>query len=94
MGSSNMSVTLGGFIKDLYPLGKADLFSAFMLRGFELLVRRGYSAMVMMQSWMFLASYEKFRHEIFRSRHIECLAHLGNGVMADRLRHLRSCVSS
>ena len=81
MGSSNMSAALSTFVKDLYPLGKSDLFSAFMLRGFGLLAPRGYSAMVVMQSWMFLAAYEKFRHEIFRSRHIECLAHLGNGVM-------------
>ena len=75
------SATSSTFVKDLYPLGKSDLFSAFMLRGFGLLAPRGYSAMVVMQSWMFLAAYEKFRHEILRSRHIECLAHLGNGVM-------------
>ena len=37
----------------------------------------GYSAMVTMQSWMFLGSFEKLRSKILRNHSISSMAHLG-----------------
>ena len=37
----------------------------------------GYSAMVTMQSWMFLGSFEKLRGKILRNHSISSMAHLG-----------------
>ena len=53
----------------------------FMERGFDLTPRYGYSAMVTMQSWMFLSSYETLRGRILSETSIECMAHMANMVM-------------
>ena len=37
----------------------------------------GYSAMVTMQSWMFLGSFEKLRGKILRNHSVSSMAHLG-----------------
>ena len=37
------------------------MFATFIERGFCLIKKNGYSAMITMQSWMFLSSYEKLR---------------------------------
>ena len=81
MGSGNMSPLLAEFVKQSFPNSKADLFSAFIERGFTLIVPKGYSAMVVMQSWMFLTSFEKLREDLSSRRSLECLLHMGNMVM-------------
>lgn len=77
MGGKNMNPSLAEFAKKNYPNTKSDLFAMFMERGFELTVKNGYSAMVTMQSWMFLSSYEKLRKEISERACIASMAHLG-----------------
>src|SRR5690606_20408401 len=37
----------------------------------------GYSAMITMQSWMFLSSYQKLREDLINNRSIVAMAHLG-----------------
>jgi hypothetical protein len=53
----------------------------FMERTLELLDDSGYGGLVTMQSWMFLASYETLRKNLFKQGTIECLAHLDNMVL-------------
>ncbi|MDD3272371.1 MAG: BREX-1 system adenine-specific DNA-methyltransferase PglX, partial [Syntrophomonadaceae bacterium] len=55
MGSKGMNGRLKVFADKNYPDSKSDLFAMFMERGFDLIVERGYNAMVTMQSWMFLS---------------------------------------
>lgn len=81
MGSKGMNADLKDFAKDKYPDSKSDLFAIFIERGFELNKDFGYNAMVTMQSWMFLSSYESLRLKILQQSSIECMAHMGNGVM-------------
>lgn len=81
MGSKNMNAELGRFAGKQFPDSKSDLFAMFIERGFDLAPRFGYSAMVTMQSWMFLSSYEKLREKIFDVSVIKCLAHMANMVM-------------
>lgn len=81
MGSKGMNAELKDFAKDKYPDSKSDLFAIFIERGFELSNDFGYNAMVTMQSWMFLSSYESLRLKILQQSSIECMAHMGNGVM-------------
>ena len=59
----------------------ADLFAMFIERGLECALPRGFEAMVTMQSWMFLSSYEKLRAKILQESSIECLVHMANMVM-------------
>ena len=81
MGSKGMNADLKTFANKAYPDSKSDLFAIFIEHGFELLKRYGYNAMVTMQSWMFLSSYEKLRLKILTQSSIESMAHMGNGVM-------------
>jgi hypothetical protein len=77
MGGKGMNGALKEFAKREYPDGKPDLFAMFIERGLEMLVERGRSGMVTMQSWMFLSSYEKLRAKILGEATIQSMAHLG-----------------
>ncbi|WGZ93079.1 MAG: BREX-1 system adenine-specific DNA-methyltransferase PglX [Candidatus Thiothrix putei] len=81
MGSKGMNPRLATWLKDHYPDSKSDLFAAFIERGLELIPKYGYSAMVTMQSWMFLSSYEKLRAKLMRTTSMESMAHMANMVM-------------
>lgn len=81
MGGKGMNPRLGAWAKQNYPNSKSDLFAMFIERGFDLTPKYGYSAMVTMQSWMFLSSYETLRGRILSETSIECLVHMANMVM-------------
>jgi len=81
MGSKGMNKELSDFVKKRYPDSKSDLFAVFMERGFELTKKYGYMAMITMQSWMFLSSYEKLRKKLLKNYSITTMAHLDNMVM-------------
>lgn len=81
MGGKGMNGRLSKWAKDNYPNSKADLFAMFIERGLELIPQLGYSAMVTMQSWMFLSSYENLRTKLMSHTAIESMAHMGNMVM-------------
>ncbi|MGC9351511.1 MAG: Eco57I restriction-modification methylase domain-containing protein, partial [Sulfurovum sp.] len=68
MGAKGMNKELGDFVKARYPDSKSDLFAVFIERGFELTCKHGFMAMITMQSWMFLSSYEKLRLKKFYNR--------------------------
>ena len=81
MGGKGMNADLKRFAERLYPDSKSDLFAMFIERGFNMVMHRGYSAMVTMQSWMFLSSYEKLREKLLDNYTMECLCHMANMVM-------------
>ena len=58
-GSSNLIDD--DYLKKQYPDGKADLYSAFLQRGLQLVRPYGISAMVTMRGWMFIKQYEGLR---------------------------------
>ena len=77
MGSSNMDKWLADWTKKRYPDSKRDLCTCFIERGFTLAKSEGYSAMVTMQSWMFLGSFEALRGKLISEYSIAAMAHLG-----------------
>ncbi|MBB6260390.1 type II restriction/modification system DNA methylase subunit YeeA [Paenochrobactrum gallinarii] len=81
MGGKGMNGALGDFAKTKYPDSKSDLFAMFIERGFGIIFPSGYSAMVTMQSWMFLSSYEKLRTKLNDVSAITTMCHMGNMVM-------------
>jgi len=81
MGGKGMNGRLSAWAKQNFPNSKSDLFAMFIERGFDLTPKYGYSAMVTMQSWMFLSSYEALRKRILSETSIECMAHMANMVM-------------
>ena len=81
MGGKGMNGHLSVFGKKSYPDSKSDLFAMFIERGLRLIPRLGYSAMVTMQSWMFLSSYEKLRINLESQASIDSMVHMANMVM-------------
>lgn len=77
MGSSSFNPFMSKWIKKNYPDVKSDLCTCFIERGYGLAKDRGYSAMVTMQSWMFLGSFEKMRSKLIAEKGIVTMAHLG-----------------
>jgi hypothetical protein len=77
MGSKQMNPLLSQFMKDNYPTGKSDLFAAFIERCSKLAALQGAVAMITMQSWMFLSSYEKLRASMLSNQRITSMLHLG-----------------
>jgi len=81
MGSKGMNKELSNFVKKNYKDSKSDLFAVFLERGFEMIKTDGYMAMITMQSWMFLSSYEKLRVKLLENYLITTMIHLDNMVM-------------
>ncbi len=76
MGGRNMNEKLLERIVKEYPEGKADLFSAFILRNIIMTKQNGFNAMITMHSWMFLSSFEQLRGRLL-DQCIVNMNHLG-----------------
>lgn len=77
MGSSSFGPFMSRWVKKNYPDVKSDLCTCFIERGFNLARDRGYAAMITMQSWMFLGSFEKMRSSLIGSKSVLSMLHLG-----------------
>lgn len=77
MSSSSFNPFMSKWMKGNYPDSCKDLCTAFIERGYNLAEKRGYAAMVTMQSWMFLGSFEKMRNDLIDNKSIVTMAHLG-----------------
>ncbi|XUO82777.1 BREX-1 system adenine-specific DNA-methyltransferase PglX [Halomonas sp. KM007] len=77
MGGKGMNGRLGAWAKENYPKSKSDLFAMFIERNLEIAVTGGAVAMITMQSWMFLSSFEALRGRILNQHTILSMAHLG-----------------
>ncbi|WP_291442029.1 BREX-1 system adenine-specific DNA-methyltransferase PglX [Desulfovibrio sp.] len=77
MSSGGMDSRLGSWAKDNYPEGKSDLFAMFMERLLGLALKQGMAAMITMQAWMFLSSFEALRTKLLSRVTILSMAHIG-----------------
>ena len=77
MGGKQMNAQVKVYAKNRFMGSKSDLFAMFMERAFSLLKTGGFEAMVTMQSWMFLSSFEDLRIFILTQKKLVSLAHLG-----------------
>lgn len=77
MGGKGMNNRLKTFAQDNYPDSKSDTFAMFIERNLDLAVKKGMVAMITMQSWMFLSSFEKLRENILSNDTILSMAHFG-----------------
>lgn len=78
MGSKSFNDKLNAFIVSNYKKGKSDLFAAFIERLLQMMDSSGLTAMVVMQSWMFLSSYEDLRTDFLKNYEIPSLVHMDN----------------
>ncbi len=77
MGGKGMNGRLKSWAKDKYPNSKADLFAMFIERNLDLAQKNGAVAMITMQSWMFLSSFEALRARLLGQATLISMAHLG-----------------
>ena len=77
MGGKGMNGRLATWVKDNYPSSKSDLFAMFIERNLGLAQKHGAVAMITMQSWMFLSSFETLRVRILSQNTLVSMAHLG-----------------
>lgn len=76
-GLKNLNPIIQDYAKTAFPESKADLFAIFMERSLRLSKVRGLTAMINMQSWMFLGTFEKLRGKISSDTTILTMAHIG-----------------
>lgn len=81
LGTSGFGKEKEDWFKSSYPNSRSDFFAMFIERCIELTMSAGYSALVTMQNWMFLSSYEKLRIRLLKEHQIVALAHMENMVM-------------
>lgn len=80
MGGGNMGPLLAAYARNTFPAAKSDLFAMFIERCISLVSQHGAIAMITMQSWMFLSTFEKMRENVLNLSPIRAMAHLGAGA--------------
>ena len=76
MGGKGMNDNLSEMLKTDYPNSKYDLFAAFIERSHTLNLDHAFSALVTMESWMFISRYEVFRSTFFDQSAIQSMVHM------------------
>ncbi len=67
------------FCESRYPEAKADLATSMLERCLEFAGNQGTVATVILQYWLFLATYTKLRKKLFKSKCWKFVAQLGEG---------------
>ncbi|MCZ7420577.1 BREX-6 system adenine-specific DNA-methyltransferase PglX [Verrucosispora sp. WMMA2121] len=73
-GTSKLAETR--YIEQRYPLGKADLYAAFLLRGLELVHDGGIAAQVSRNGWMFVKQYAELRKVVLTEHSVRSVVDL------------------
>jgi hypothetical protein len=79
LGRGKQDEVLQDHLQTHYPLGKADLAIAFVLRCLEFCAKGGATSLVTPQSWLFLDTYKNLREMLLENRSWNTVARLGSG---------------
>jgi len=71
------------YITKHYPMGKADLYAAFLERGLQLAKVGGVSAMLTMRNWMFLQQYSTIRQYLIETFDLRLIGDLETGAFEE-----------
>lgn len=77
MGGAGMNNRLKSWAQSAYPDSKSDLFSMFIDRSLILAKPKSFVAMITMQNWMFISSFEKIRRKVLNHSVIRGLVQIG-----------------
>ncbi len=80
LGRGKQNDILKEHLETQYPLGKADLATAFVLRCLEFCAKDGAIALVTPQNWLFLTTYTNLRKTLLDLRQWNLVARLGAGA--------------
>lgn len=81
MGGSGINDVLVEYLKEHYSNSKSDLFAVFIEKTRSMLKKYAFSALITMESWMFLSSFERMRVESNRFSYYNAIhmPYLGKG---------------
>lgn len=71
------------YVKRHYPLGKADLYAAFLIRGLQLARKGGTSALLTMRNWMFIKQYAELRVWVLERFDLRALGDFDRGAFEE-----------
>lgn len=71
------------YVAKNYPMGKSDLYGAFLERGLQLCRPGGVSAMVTMRSWMFLTGFTALREHLLKTFDLRVLGDVDRGAFEE-----------
>lgn len=71
------------YISKHYPMGKADLYAAFLQRGLQLAKVGGVSALLTMRNWMFLQQFSSLRQFLLNEYDLRTLGDLDQAAFED-----------
>jgi type II restriction/modification system DNA methylase subunit YeeA len=77
LSGKGMNPVLKTFAKNKFQESKGDLFAMFIQHGFRFAKTHGFNAMVTMQSWMFLSSFESLRRLMLSKSTLSDLVQIG-----------------
>ena len=77
MTRSNMNNVLKSWVEKKYPVGKHDLFAAFIDRALGLSKPKSFVSLIAIQNWMFLSSFESLRDRILSRTYFANLVQIG-----------------
>ncbi|WP_095085229.1 Eco57I restriction-modification methylase domain-containing protein [Mesorhizobium sophorae] len=80
LGYREMSQDLLGFIQRRFPETKGDLGYCMWDRCYRLSERGGSIALISLQHWLSLTSYEAFRRRVLTTKSLNIISHLGSGA--------------
>jgi hypothetical protein len=71
------------YVEQSYPLGKDNLYAAFLLRGLELVRPGGVSAMLTMRNWLFIKQFSRLREHLFSDNGLRAVGDFDRGAFED-----------
>jgi len=77
MGSGGMNAEMTNFARKNFPNSRSDLYAMFIERCIGVNRSGGLSALVTIQNWMFISSFEKLRGTLLNNFHIADLVQIG-----------------
>ena len=72
---------LKNYVNEQFPSSKSDLYAAFIEHLSNLPCKDGFTAMVTMESWMFIPTYEDLRRSLISNQSILSLSHFDWYIM-------------
>jgi SAM-dependent methyltransferase len=80
MGGKYFSTDLKRLVNGAYKDARADLYACFIQRNLCFALSNGFVGMITIPNWMFLASFEQVRADLFGHHAIDTFIHNGRGV--------------
>ena len=71
------------YVRRHYPRGKSDLYAAFLERGLSLVRDGGYSSLLTLRNWMFIAQYADLRVWLLGTYDLRGLGDFDRGAFAE-----------